>query len=57
VQRLSDYTEVNGIKVPQTIKLNDGTVDKLVIQFNVKYNEVIFTKPPTKADPKHGARE
>ena len=51
VQRFSDYTEVNGTKVPQTVKLSDGTVDKSVIQFNVKYNEDIFTKPPAKADP------
>jgi hypothetical protein len=51
VQRLSDYIEVNGIKVPQTIKLDDGSVDRSVIQFNVAYNEGIFAKPPTKADP------
>lgn len=51
VQRFSDYTDVNGIKVPRTVKPSDGTVDKFVVQFNVKYNEDIFTKPPTKADP------
>lgn len=51
VQRLSDYTEVSAIKVPQTVKLSDGTLDKSVIQFNVKYNEDIFTNPPTRIDP------
>ena len=50
VQRLSDYVEVNGIKVPQTIKLDDGSVDKSLIKFNVSYNEAIFSKPPTKTD-------
>jgi len=40
-----------GVKVPQKVKLSDGNVDKSVIQFNVKYNEDIFTNPPPKADP------
>jgi hypothetical protein len=51
VQRFSDYVEVNGIKVPQIIKLDDGTVDKSVIKFNVAYDEEIFIKPPTTANP------
>lgn len=47
--RLSDYVEVSGIKVPLTIKLDDGTIEKAVIHFNVEYNESIFIKPPSTA--------
>jgi hypothetical protein len=47
-ENLSDYTEVNGIKVPQKSEV-DGKVDKISIQLNVPYNEDIFTKPPSVA--------
>lgn len=47
-ENLSDYTEVNGIKVPQKGEA-DGSVDKISIQINVPYNEDIFTKPPSVA--------
>ena len=43
---LSDYVEIGGIKVPQTVRYKDGTQDKKSYQFNVEYKEDIFTKPP-----------
>lgn len=46
VQSFSDYTEIDGIKVPLTHKYDDGTEDKSTIRFNVEYNEDIFIKPP-----------
>lgn len=42
---LSDYREVNGIKVPQKLKYDDGTVYKEDVQFNVEYDPDVFTKP------------
>lgn len=45
VLRLSDYVEVNGIKVPQKVKDTDGPEYKISIQFNVEYNEDIFVHP------------
>jgi hypothetical protein len=45
-ENLSDYTKVNGIKVPQRREV-DGSVDRISIQINVPYNEDIFTKPPS----------
>lgn len=45
IENLSDYTEVNGIKIPRKRKV-DNMVDSLNILFNVEYNEDIFTKPP-----------
>jgi hypothetical protein len=47
-ENLSDYTEVNGIKVPQKGEV-DGSVEKIRIQINVPYNADIFTKPPSVA--------
>jgi len=44
---LSDYAEVAGIKVPMKIKENDGEIYKLNYQFNVEYEESIFTTPPS----------
>jgi hypothetical protein len=44
---LSDYVEINGLKVPATTKSDGGGEDKLTYQFNVKYNEDIFMKPPS----------
>ena len=44
--RLSDYVEINGIKVPQTITYHDGTKYKQSYQFNVEYDPEIFVKPP-----------
>lgn len=46
VINLLDYREVSGIKVPQTIKYDDGTEYKKIFQFNVEYDESIFVKPP-----------
>src|SRR5207253_4669645 len=56
VQRFSDYVEVDGIKVPQNMYSEGipefrGTVDRVVIKFNVDYDPKIFVKPPAKADP------
>jgi hypothetical protein len=49
---LSDYVEVSGIKVPRKVKYEDGTVYEQSYQFNVKFNEDIFIKPPDiKAGP------
>lgn len=45
-ENLSDYTEVNGIKVPQKGEV-DGSVEKISIQINVEYNEDFFNKPPS----------
>ena len=46
VQRFSDYIDVNGIKVPQRVKFEDGTEGKYMIRFNVEYEPDIFVKPP-----------
>jgi len=46
VQSFSDYTEINDIKMPQTIVGDDGTKHKATFRFNVEYNEDIFIKPP-----------
>lgn len=43
---LSDYVEVNGIKVASTVELEAGTKYKQNHQFNVEYNENIFVKAP-----------
>ena len=42
---LADYIEVGGIKLPQTVRYDDGTQDKKSYQLNVGYKEDIFTKP------------
>jgi len=44
---LSDYVEISGIKVPQTIKYDDGTEYNQSYQFNVEYNQDLFIKPPS----------
>jgi len=44
---LSDYTDVDGIRVPLTIELEDGHTEKSNIMFNVEYDERIFTNPPS----------
>lgn len=44
---LSDYVEISGIRVPQQVKYDDGTVYKQTYQFNVEYNKDIFIKPTT----------
>jgi hypothetical protein len=46
VQELSDYTEVDGIKVPQRLKFDDGTEGTSIVHFNVEYDPDIFLKPP-----------
>lgn len=46
VQSFSNYTEVTGIKVPQTIVYINGSQYRASLQFNVEYNEEIFVKPP-----------
>lgn len=47
VQSFSNYTEVSGIKVPQTIVYDNGSKYRASFQFNVEYNEDIFVKPPS----------
>lgn len=42
---LADYVEVGGIKLPRTVKYEDGSQDKKTYQFNVEYKDDIFTKP------------
>lgn len=42
---LADYVEVGGIKLPQTVRYEDGTQDKRSYRLNVEYREDIFTKP------------
>lgn len=44
-KHLSDYFDYKGIKVPKTV---DNT--KVTYQFNVEYNEDIFTTPPLPAE-------
>ncbi|HZE71870.1 MAG TPA: hypothetical protein VE135_20365 [Pyrinomonadaceae bacterium] len=44
---LSNYVEISGIKVPQTIKYDDGTEYNQSYQFNVEYNQDLFIKPPS----------
>ena len=43
---LADYVEVEGIKLPQTVRFYDGTQYKQSYQLNVGYKEDIFIKPP-----------
>jgi hypothetical protein len=45
-EKLSDYAEVNGIKVPLTTEMDDGTKYTATVQFNVEYNPEIFTRLP-----------
>jgi hypothetical protein len=42
---LLDYVEVNGIKVPQKLKPENGPTYSRKIQINVNYNESVFAKP------------
>ncbi len=42
---LSDYVEVNEIKVPRKVKPENGSVFSTKIQMNVEFNEEIFTGP------------
>ena len=42
--QLSEYVEVNGIKVPQVLKYYDGSVYKLEVQFDVEFDPDLFTK-------------
>ena len=44
---LSNYVEISGIKVPQTIKYDDGTEYNQSYQFNVEYDQELFIKPPS----------
>jgi hypothetical protein len=46
VQSFSDYMDVAGIKVPQTVEYDDGSKYKAAFQFNVEYDENIFINPP-----------
>jgi hypothetical protein len=55
---LSDYIEADGIKVPQTIRYDDGMVYKKAFQFNVEYDPEIFLKPsPIEAGPEAWRRK
>jgi hypothetical protein len=51
VLRLGDYVNVNGIVVPQMLKLEDedkrDSGGKQTVQFNVEYKESIFREPPS----------
>ena len=42
---LADYIEAGGIKLPQTVRYDDGTQYRNIYQLNVEYNEDIFIKP------------
>lgn len=43
---LTDYVDVSGIKLPQTVRYEeDGTQYKKSYQLNVEYKEGIFTRP------------
>lgn len=46
IQRLSNYVEIDGIKVPQTGSVDDGPKYEEAVQFNVDYNPDIFVRPP-----------
>jgi hypothetical protein len=53
VQSFSDYVDVAGIKVPQTVEYDEGSKYKAAFQFNVEYDENIFiSPPPIEAGPK-----
>jgi hypothetical protein len=45
VTDLSDYVEVNGIKVPQRATPENGSTFRSKVLINVDYNENIFVKP------------
>jgi hypothetical protein len=45
-ETLSDYVDVNGIKIAQSVLMDDGTKYKQTVQFNVEYDEDIFVKLP-----------
>jgi hypothetical protein len=49
---LSDYVAVNGISVPTKVRLGDGTLEKSVTKFNVNYDPLLFTRPPTSSEIK-----
>ncbi len=44
---LFNYVDISGIKVPQTIKYDDGTEYNQRYEFNVEYNQDLFIKPPS----------
>jgi hypothetical protein len=46
---LSEYVDVNGIKVPSKISI-EGETNRVVVQLNVDYDEGIFSNPPSIAD-------
>jgi len=47
VQYLSDYAEINGIKIPLQLSDNEADrADRMTIQINVDYDESVFVKPP-----------
>jgi hypothetical protein len=53
VNGLSDYIDVDGIRVPLTLELEDGHKERSNITFNVDYDEKIFGNPPSiEAGPK-----
>ena len=39
------HTEVSGIKVPRTIKYDDGMEYEKRFKFNVEYDPEVFVKP------------
>jgi hypothetical protein len=46
VQSFSDYSEVNGLQLPQTLSYGDGSKYTATFQLNVEYNDDIFVRPP-----------
>src|SRR5262249_32707643 len=46
IQSFSDYVDIAGVKVPQTVEYDNGSKYKAAFQFNVDYDENIFIKPP-----------
>ncbi|HUE81723.1 MAG TPA: hypothetical protein VMM84_06360 [Pyrinomonadaceae bacterium] len=52
VLKLSNYIDVDGIRVPLTIEMDDGHEERSIVKFNVEYNDDIFLKsPPIEAGP------
>jgi hypothetical protein len=49
VQSLSDYIDVNGIKMPQAIIGDDGAKERASFSFNVEYKKIFKTPPPIEA--------
>lgn len=53
---LSDYVEVNGVWMPQTVNFDRTLNMQTTYQFNVEYDERIFERPPRIEDGPDGWR-